>query len=142
MPEYVELKRVPAIFRDSWEVHARAYYTASLLGKGEELHTPLFKAMHSENRPLNSREALRAFFGEHGVQAAEFDSTYDSFTVDSMTRESQVMPRRWGVQGTPSVVVNGRYLVSGRTAGGYTEMIEVIKALVEREHKLMSAQSN
>lgn len=141
-PDYVVLRRLPAIFRDSWEIHARAYYTAEMLGRADELHTPLFRALHSENRPLSTRKSVRAFFAEHGVSEADFDNAYDSFTVDSKMRASEVMPRRWGVQGTPSVIVNGRYLISGRTAGGYDEMIKVIEALVEREHKLLSAQSN
>ena len=141
MPEYVELRRVPAIFRDSWAVHARAYYTARVLNKDSQLHTELFKAMHDEKRSLNTQQELRIFFSEHGVNAAEFDSTYDSFTVDSMTRQSQVMPKRWGVQGTPSVIVNGRYLVSGRTAGSYEDMIKVIEVLVEREHQAMAERA-
>ena len=141
MPEHVELRRLPAIFRDSWAVHARAYYTLHILGKDHELHNAIFTAMHNENRSLNTREELAKFFGEHGVEKADFDSTYDSFTVDAMTRESEVMPRRWGVQGTPSVIVNGRYLISARTAGSYADMIKVLEILVEREHQAMTAKN-
>jgi thiol:disulfide interchange protein DsbA len=141
MPDYVELRRVPAIFRDSWAVHARAYYTARVLGMDHELHNTIFAAMHDEKRPLNTREELQRFFSEHGVDSTEFDTTYDSFTVDAMTRESQVMPRRWGVQATPSVIVNGRYLISGRTAGSYADMIKVLEVLVAREQQAMAAQA-
>ena len=37
------------------------------------------------------------------------------------------------MQGTPSVIVNGRYLISGRTAGSYDDLIKVLEVLVERE---------
>ena len=96
-PEYVEMRRLPAIFRQSWVAHARAYYTAKLLNVEEQLHTAVFNALHGEKRQLNTREELRSFFAEHGVDTADFDSTYDSFSVDAMARESEVMARRWGV---------------------------------------------
>ena len=48
------------------------------------------------------------------------------------------MPRRWGVAGTPSVIVNGRYVISGSLAGSYEDMIKVLEVLVEREHKAMA----
>ncbi len=48
-------------------------------------------------------------------------------------RKSQVMQQRYGVRGTPTVIVNGKYRVSGSLAGPPQEMIKVIEALVERE---------
>ena len=137
-PDYVEFKRLPAIFADSWAVHARAYYTARVLGLDTKLHVPVFNAIHAEKRSLNTKQELMAYFAEHGVDKEDFSATYDSFTVDALARESQVMPRRWGVQGTPAVIVNGRYIVSGSLAGSYQDMIKVIEVLVEREHKAMA----
>jgi len=141
-PDYVELRRVPAIFRESWKPHARAYYTAQMLGLEDELHVPIFNALHVDKRPLNTKEELMAFFAEHGVDRQEFSETWDSFSVDALTREAGVTVRRWGVRGTPSVVVNGRYLVSGTTAGSYSEAIRVIEALVEHERKVMASRES
>ena len=140
-PEYVELRRVPAVWHKDSPVHARAYYTARILGVDDELHVPVFKAMHVDKRSLNTRSEITAFFVEHGVSETEFNDTYDSFTMDSMARESEVMPRRWGVQSTPTVIVNGRYLVDSRTAGSFVDMIKVVEVLVEREHKAMAERS-
>ena len=137
-PDYVEFKRVPAIFTDSWAVHARAYYTARVLGVDGKLHIPVFNAIHGEKRSLNTRQELMTFFAEHGVSEEYFSATFDSFSVDAMARESQVMPRRWGVSGTPSVIVNGRYVISGSLAGSYEDMIKVLEVLIEREHKAMA----
>ena len=36
--DYIEIRRMPAIFRDSWAIHARAYYTAKLLNAVEQIH--------------------------------------------------------------------------------------------------------
>lgn len=137
-PDYVDFKRLPAIFADSWEVHARAYYTARVLGVDDKVHVQIFNAIHGEKRSLNNKQEMMVFFAEHGVDSEDFATAYDSFSVDALTRESQVMPRRWGVQGTPSVIVNGRYLISGSLAGSYPEMIKVLQVLVEQEHSTMT----
>jgi thiol:disulfide interchange protein DsbA len=134
-PDYVEVRRMPAIFRPLWELHARAFYTADLLGVTDKLHRPIFEAMHKQKRQLDTREALIKFFGEHGVSQTDFEKTYDSFAVESLIRKSHVMQGRYGVRGTPSVIVNGKYRVSASKAGGYDGMLKVIQALVEQEQK-------
>ena len=50
-----------------------------------------------------------------------------------------LMQGKYGVRGTPSVIVNGKYRVSSTLAGGYAEMAEVAEALAAREHKAMMA---
>ena len=47
------------------------------------------------------------------------------------------MQERYGIRGVPSVIVNGKYRVSGSLAGSYPNMIKVIDALVDKEHKSM-----
>ena len=139
-PDDVSMKRLPAIFRDSWEPHARAYFTAVQLGFIEELHVPVFKAIHGERRSLNTQAELRRFFVEFGVDADQFDESYSSFSVEAKVQTSHQMPRRWGVQGTPSVIVNGRYLLSGSTAGNYETLVAIGRQLVEQERaRLQSA---
>lgn len=134
-PDYVAVRRMPAIFRPLWELHARAYYTAELLGVTDKMHGPLFDAIHKERNKLDSREALIDFFGKHGVKQDAFEKTYDSFAVESLVRKSRVMQGRYGVRGTPTVIINGKYRTSGSLAGGYDNMIKVIQALAEQEKK-------
>ena len=43
------------------------------------------------------------------------------------------MQQRYGVRGTPTVIVNGKYRVSGSLAGSNENVIKVVEALVERE---------
>ncbi len=134
-PDYVEVRRMPAIFRDSWAIHARAYYTAVLLNAEEVIHRPLFEAIHEKREPMDSRESLRAFFVARGVDGDAFDKTFDSFAVETMLRKSTVMQGRYGVRGTPTLIVNGKYRVSASLAGGYSQMMQVGEALAEREYK-------
>jgi thiol:disulfide interchange protein DsbA len=132
-PDYVAVRHMPAIFRDSWVEHARAFYTADLLGVQERIHRPLFEAIHVGKQRLDTREDLMKFFEQHGVSNGDFNKTYDSFAVQTLMRKSQVMQQRYGVRGTPTVIVNGKYRVSGSLAGSPQNIIKVIEALVERE---------
>ena len=140
-PGYVEIRRLPAVFSENWAVHARAFYTARILGVAEETHRALFDEIHANRRPTDTREALGAFYERHGVDRAEFDRTWDSFTVESQVRKSVVMQQRYGVRGTPSVIVNGKYRVTGRLAGSYENMVEIARALAEREYEAQSASN-
>ena len=137
-PDYVAVRHMPAIFRDSWVAHARAFYTADVLGVQEKIHRPLFEAIHVRRQSLDTRESLAAFFEQHGVSKDDFEKAWDSFAVQTLMRKSQVMQQRYGVRGTPTVIVNGKYRVSGSLAGPPQEMIKVIEALVERERSSQS----
>jgi len=139
--DYVEIRRMPAIFRESWEMHARAFYTASLLNALDRIHRPLFEAIHDKGLRLDTRDSLREFFVAHGVEAGAFDATFDSFAVETMVSKSKVMQGRYGVRGTPSVIVAGKYRVSASLAGGYDEMAQVAEALAAREHKAKMASN-
>lgn len=134
-PDYVLYRRMPAIFSKAWEIGGRAYYVAKVLGVADKLYVPLFDAMHSDGRNLPDKAAMRKFFAAHGVAPKVFDRTWDSFAVNVLVRKSERAQVAYGIEGTPSVVVNGKYLVTGSSAGSYPNMVKVIQALVEREHE-------
>lgn len=140
-PEYVTFRRVPAIFRESWEPHARAYYTAEILGVVDNVHQPLFDAIHVQKRSLQTKKELMHFFAEHGVNEQDFSKTYDSFAVDTLVRRSKVMQQRYGVMGVPSMVVNGKYRTSGSEAGGLENAMRVVEVLAEQEHRSMTPRT-
>lgn len=140
LPDYVELRRMPAVFRESWVPLAKAYYVAEVLGILDQTHKPLFDAIHVNNQRLNSKEALMKFFEQFGVSNETFSKTYDSFAVESMVRNSMVMQEKFGLEGVPAVVVNGKYRTSGSMAGTYGRLTEVVATLAEREHKELVAQ--
>ena len=140
LPEHVSFLRMPVVFGERWIPHAKAYYTAEILGVVDEIHGPLFEAIHRKRRRLETKEALLDIFAEHGVDKEKFDKVYSSPTVEYRVRRSLAMQQRYGIRGTPSVVVNGKYRVTGTTAGSYPNFIKVINSLVDKEHKAMVAQ--
>ncbi|HFD33182.1 MAG TPA: thiol:disulfide interchange protein DsbA/DsbL [Gammaproteobacteria bacterium] len=134
-PENAQFVRLPGVFRPSWEVGARAFYTAKLLGVFEKLHKPIFNAIHLQKRKLNTEEAMMEFFAEQGVDKKDFIKTYNSFAVGTRLRRAKTMTARYGIDGVPAVIVNGKYRVSNRMTGSNAETLKVINFLVEKESK-------
>ena len=124
---------MPAVFNDVWELHARAYYIAQALGVLDSIHHRIFAAIHDQGRRLETLGAIRDFFVAHGVDASDFDRHAGSFSVKSGVQRSIVMQGRYGLRGVPALIVNGRYLISGSTAGSYPKVLEVADALIARE---------
>ena len=132
-PDDVEFRRVPGVFARNWIPHARAYYTAEILGVTDAIHTPLFEAIHDEGRRIGDEDSLARFFAEHGVAEADFREAYNSFSVDTKTRQALVASKEYGISGVPSVIVNGRYRTSARLAGTYENLLKIVDALVDKE---------
>ena len=127
--------RLPAILRNGWAVHARAYYAAEALGVVEKIHKPLFDAIHNRHRKLNDEDSLARFFASLGVDEQAFRRAFESFGVDSQVRRARQMTRRYRAMGTPAVVVQGKYLTDPGMAHGFPRLIEVVDYLVKREEK-------
>lgn len=142
LPEYVSFQRLPAIFRKGWEPHARAYYTAELLGVVDKIHPSLFEAMHVHGQDVGTKEELMELFAQQGVSKERFLETYDSFAVDSMVRRAKVMQHRYGITGVPAVVINGKYRTSGSEAGSLENVLPVVDYLIAQEREATDATAD
>lgn len=140
-PDYVDFKRMPAVFRQNWLAHAKAYYTAVELGVVDKIHSDLFNEIHSRQKRIDDEESLRKFFMRHGVDGEEFTKTYNSYAVESKIKHALGMLRRYENTGVPAVVINGKYLTSGPIAGSYEAMIKAMNELAAREHAAMQEET-
>ena len=132
MPEGVAFRRMPAT-GPRWEPHARAYYAAESLGKLDQFHEALFKAMQVEKRRIMTEDDLVKFAGGIGIDPDEFRAAYNSFYVETRVKKADEMGRRYGIDGVPAVIVNGKFRTSPSQTGGQERMMEVLNALVARE---------
>ncbi|OGT84462.1 MAG: hypothetical protein A3H91_12520 [Gammaproteobacteria bacterium RIFCSPLOWO2_02_FULL_61_13] len=129
----VEFIRVPGVLNKLWMAHARAYYTAQKLGVLEQIHRPLFDAMHKENRKVYTEDDLRDFFEEKGVKGADFTRTYNSHDVEIRVKQAYVLAQNYRLTGVPAFIVNGKYATTGQLAGTYENIITTVDALIEME---------
>jgi thiol:disulfide interchange protein DsbA len=132
-PENVEFRRMPAVFGAKVEPHARAFYAAELLGVQDKLDEPLFEALHVKKRQIWDEDALVAFAAEQGIDADDFRNAYNSFFVNMKVRRAEEMGKRYGVDGVPAVIVNGKYRTSPSQTGSQEAMFQVIDELVRME---------
>jgi thiol:disulfide interchange protein DsbA len=133
LPAGVVFGYMPAVFNAAWEPFARAFYTAESLGVVDETHQALFDALHRDHLPMRSIEDLAGFYAQHGVDRAKFLATSASFEVESKLSRAAEIVRKDGVDGTPSIVVDGKYRVTGQSAGGYPQLIELVDWLAKKE---------
>ncbi len=130
----VVFRRVPAVFNASWEVLAKAFFTAEALGVTSKVHDPLFRTIHKEPINLGDPEIMaRLFNTEAGVAADAFTAAYDSFGVRGKVQQAKGHGRAYRLRAVPSLVVDGTYLIdSSMVSGGNAEMLQVAEFLVSR----------
>jgi thiol:disulfide interchange protein DsbA len=113
MPKDVDLQYVPVIFRDSWEPMARTFYALESMGMREKLHDDLFQAWNVFGTDLSDQEKISAFVAKRGVDRSKFDAAYNSFTLAGKVARSNQLVRDYGVRGTPTIAVDGKYIITG-----------------------------
>lgn len=135
IPANVEFRRIPVVFgRSAWEVYARAYVTADMMGIADPAHGALMDRIWKEKAVPKSIEELAEFYSAFGAKPSEFVATSKSFAVDARMRREQAALQTAGVRGTPSMIVNGKYLVAaGPSVGNFDVMLDVVNFLVAAE---------
>jgi thiol:disulfide interchange protein DsbA len=135
LPPDVELEHVPAAFRADFVQYARAYYAAEALGVAERAHQAVYDGIHRSRtlpaegeRPDEAR--IARFYAEFGVDAEAFLAAMQSFGVEAKVKRATEHMQRSRIPSTPSLVVNGRYLVGGES---YADMLRIATALIEKE---------
>ena len=134
-PDNVVFNRIGVAFgRKAWEMMARAYITAEMLGIADESHTAMMDAIWKEGKQFRSLDELADFYSGFGVERSAFLANYQSFAADSALRKSQRDVQLFGITGTPSLVVNRMYRVqSSKDVKDFNAMLDVVDYLVDIE---------
>lgn len=125
-PDDVSFQHLPAILSPRWELHAKAFFAARIMDELDRFHHAMFTAIHEDRMRLDDMTAIGEFASSLGIDAQRFVATMQSFAVDTRIRRVKNLQRAYGITGTPTVVIDGRYRTSGSIAGGVANMIPVI----------------
>jgi len=134
-PDDVVVRRIPAILRDSWAPHARIYYTLELLGEVERLHQTVYRGYHVELLHMSKPDVMEHWAVRNGIEHRKWLDAYYSPEVDARIERAHQLTKRYDVRGTPSVVVDGRYLTSSSmtpTVGGVVPVLEDLVRLARQ----------
>ncbi len=131
LPSGVDFKLMPAPFNAEWVPFARAYYAARQLGVVDRTHLLLFVAKFGEHYPINTMDELADFYAREGVNRADFMriATADA-TTNKMKRDLNLL-RTWQVDGTPTLVIDGKYRVIN--VRSHAKVLAVAMWLAKRE---------
>lgn len=127
-PDYVNFVRIPAPWDEVATLHARAFYTAELLGKLDEMHADFFTEFHEKRNFLETEAKLVEFFGRYGVSEKDFRDTFKSFAVETKMRRAAELIKHYQITATPGIIINGQYKPNMNVIAGYPELIEVINS--------------
>ena len=133
LDEDVSFRGIPAMWGGAMELHAKAYYAARVLKVEDKMDTAMSQALNVDRKPLRSEKEIAELFVANGVAEEDFYKAYNSFGVGSQVRQANSTARAAKITGTPSMMVNGKYLITTRKAGGNANMLKIANYLIEKE---------
>ena len=134
LPADVVFRPLAAPMGEAWIPYARAFFAAQSLGLADRTHRAMFDALHVDGSlPRNGATAqeIAGFYATRGANARKFLTAMASPAVGAQLQRARDFMIRSGVEGTPSIVVNGRYRVIG--GSGYDDMLRITDHLIARE---------
>ena len=131
-PADVALRRVPAILRDSWAPHARIYYTLEQLGEVERLHLRVYESYHVGLLHISKPEVMVEWAAANGIDRKRWLDAYNSPAIDAKVERAKELSAAYTVEVTPTLVVDGRYLTSGRHVPGtdVRDMVPILEDVI------------
>lgn len=135
IPDSVQFVRQPAVFSKRWVNGAIFYYVLEQLGEVDRLHTALFNAIHVHKTPFLDQEDFVDWLAGNGVDEKRVNDAFKSFSVRIKLNKSKLSTTKYKTSGVPAFVVNGKYWVDVKHAGGEARLFKVINYLVEKESR-------
>lgn len=130
LPDDVRFNYVPAPFGPG-ETWARAFFVAEDAGVLDETHEALFRAVHRDRLLAHNASAaeLAWFYGQHGIDPARMQVRMLSPEVADKVRHAREFALGIELPGTPTLVVNGKYVVTPAT---HEDALRIAGALVAK----------
>ena len=135
LPADVRFSYVPAPFGPEWNPYAKAFYVAESMGLVDRSHSALIheihitQAMPGEGDPVDEQK-IANFYGKYGANPKEFLSTMNSFSVSAQVNKGRQFMIRSGANSTPTLIVNGKYKVTGNS---FEDMLRIASGLIAKE---------
>ena len=118
------------ILRDTWAPHARIFYTLEAVGEIDRLHQRVYYGYHVEELPMSKPDVMAEWAAKNGIDRQKWLDAYSSPEVERKVQRARELTRLYNVQGTPTLVVDGRYLTSGNMAETLPGVIPILEDLV------------
>lgn len=132
LPGDVLFRRVPVTFgRASLRHLARLYFALEQTGDLARLDQPIFDAIAREREPLFTEKAIFGWVEAHGVALDAFKAAFNGDVTETRIAQGDQLEQRYQVDAVPMITVAGRYVVVGKTAKGYADLLTIANGLIE-----------
>nr|WP_314539885.1 thiol:disulfide interchange protein DsbA/DsbL [uncultured Massilia sp.] len=108
----ITVRRVHFPFTGPADPEARLYLTLEALGKLDQMHAKVFKAVHVDRVRLNTDAAIIDWVSKNGVDRAAFLNAWNSFGVTMKLRQLSKIVADYKIDSAPTLVIDGRYVTS------------------------------
>jgi protein dithiol oxidoreductase (disulfide-forming) len=132
LPPYVDFRHEPVAWQPVHVPYQRLYFALLQLGLVKTLQQKVFDAVHVQHLRLETDAGIAVFASENGIDKSKLIDTMKGFTVDSEVRRANQLFKAYGLDGVPSLTVNGRYVTSPEMAGGEEQALQVVDMLIRK----------
>ena len=139
LPKDVDFWKSHATWNPTLKIHARLFYSAKALGIEDKIIPGAFTAIQREGRFLTGNSELEYFFKGFGVEKEKYLSVSNSFGVNNAVKQADNRMRQWTITGVPTLIVNGKYKVSGTREVGTDRLLDVVDFLIEKERRFLAS---
>ncbi len=139
LPPDVVFRRIPAVFNEPRRAHdAAIYYAFEALGVLDKLHRPFFDAIHKDRLKTDNPAALNEWLARNGVDLKKFEAVTKSFGVQSKAKRAAQLTAGAHIDGTPALMVHGRYTISTEQGGSREGMLANAERLIPVARKALA----
>lgn len=141
----INFRRVHLPRTGETDPEAHLFVTLEAMNLEESLHARILATWHKENKRLTSDAENIDWVVKNGVDKAKFLSFYNSFSVISKMKSLPKTIANYGVDSTPTLVIDGRYLTNPSMIGAansnmpreqlFQATLQVLDALVAKSKK-------
>jgi thiol:disulfide interchange protein DsbA len=134
----IVMRRIHLPFQGAADPEAHLFLTLEAMGKLEEFHGKVFRAVHVERKRLMTDDAIIDWATKNGLDKAKFMETWNSFGVTTKLRRLGQLQAAYKVTGTPTIIIDGKYVVSpGQVAEA--NKIQDVSQMLQATSQVMDA---
>jgi thiol:disulfide interchange protein DsbA len=108
----IQFRRIHVPHTGAADPEAHLFLTLEAMKLDDSMHGKVLNTWHVERKRLKTDEDNLDWAVKNGLDKAQFQSAYNSFGVLTRLRNLEKLVGSYRVDGTPTVVINGRYLTS------------------------------
>jgi thiol:disulfide interchange protein DsbA len=140
LPADTRFRRIPAVFNPRWAHDATIFYAFEALGVLPKLHRPFFDAIHKDRLKTDNAAALGEWLAKNGLDAKKFEATMKSFGIQSKMKRAEQLTGAARIDGTPALMVQGRYTISAEQGKSHEGMLATADALADQVRKNLAGR--